>query len=167
MDLQKVRANSVYNSIVVRVLPQFDPSTGYLPVGEHGATWSEVVERFGWSPWRRRLLDGLAESLDLLADAGCRRVWLNGSFVTAKEEPDDFDAVWDPADVDDDALDLIFGPLGLLDGRRLQKQRFGGEWFPNIVEVGSGLTFANFFQRDRDAVSKGVVLLDLTQWRHP
>ena len=89
----------------------------------------EIVERFGWTPWRRRLLDGLAESLDLLAEAGCRRVWLNGSFVTAQDEPGDFDAVWDPEHVDDDALDPIFGPLGLLDGRRLQKERFGGEWF--------------------------------------
>jgi hypothetical protein len=128
---------------------------------------AEIVERFGWTPWRRRLLDGLAESLDLLAEAGCRRVWLNGSFVTAKEEPGDFDAVWDPEHVDDDALDPIFGPLGLLDGRRLQKERFGGEWFPNMTERASGVAFANFFQRDRSSLPKGIVVLDVTQWRQP
>ena len=48
------------------MLPPFDPDTGYLAAGEHVASWDEVVERFGWTPWRRRLLDGLAESLDCL-----------------------------------------------------------------------------------------------------
>ena len=128
------------------------------------ASWDEVVERFGWTPWRRRLLDGLAESLDLLAQAGCRRVWLNGSFVTAKEDPGDFDAVWDSDDVDDDALDPIFGPLGMTDGRRLQKERFGGEWFPNVAEAGSGKFFATFFQHDRQARMKGIVEIHLTAW---
>jgi hypothetical protein len=147
------------------VLPAFDPASGFLPPGEHLASWDEVVDRFGWTPWRRRLLDGLAESLDLLSSAGCRRVWLNGSFVTAKEDPGDFDAVWDPADVDDDLLDPVFGPLGMTAGRRLQKERFGGEWFPNVLERDGGLFFATFFQRDRNAVDKGIVALDLSSWR--
>jgi hypothetical protein len=124
------------------VLPAFDSASGFLSPGEHSASWDEVVDRFGWTPWRRRLLDGLAESLDLLVSAGCRRVWLNGSFVTAKEDPGDFDAVWDPEDVDDDLLDPVFGPLGMAAGRRLQKERFGGEWFPNVLERDSGLFFA-------------------------
>lgn len=121
-SLVTLRRNDDAATIVVRAIPPFEPSSGYLPVGEHEATWVKIVERFGWTPWCSRLLDGLAESLDLLAEAGCHRVWLNGSFVTAKEEPGDFDAVWDPEHVDDDALDPIFGPLGLLDGRRLQKE---------------------------------------------
>jgi len=39
------------------------------------------------------VLDGLAEALELLAAVGCRRVWLHGSFVTAKDEPGDFERV--------------------------------------------------------------------------
>ena len=39
--------------------------------------------------------------------AGCRRVWLNGSFVTARDEPGDFDACWDTDEVDLDALDPV------------------------------------------------------------
>ncbi len=81
-------------------LPPFELSSGLLPAGEHLASWGEVLERFGWNLVRRRLLDGLAEGLSILADAGCTRVWLNGSFVTAKEEPGDFDAVWSAAGVD-------------------------------------------------------------------
>lgn len=50
-------------------------------------------------------------------------------------------------------------------GRRLQKERFGGEWFLNVLERDSGLFFATFFQRDRNAVDKGLVVLDLSSWR--
>jgi hypothetical protein len=42
------------------MLPAFDPDSGRLPPGEHVASWDEVVERFGWTERRRRLLDGLA-----------------------------------------------------------------------------------------------------------
>jgi hypothetical protein len=40
---------------------------------------------------RRTLLAGLREALGALREAGCRTVYLDGSFVTAKEAPEDFD----------------------------------------------------------------------------
>jgi hypothetical protein len=139
-------------------LPAFESATGRLPPGEHPADWEEVVDRFGWNRRRRELLDGLAEALDLLGEAGCSRVWINGSFVTTKEEPGDFDAVWDPTGVDLDLLDEVF--FDFADGRRAQKERFGGELLPNVVESASGLVFAEFFQGERDTGRKGIVVID-------
>ncbi len=52
------------------MLPSLDPETGLLPVGEHQASWDEMVERFGWNEKRRALLDGLAEALELLTSVG-------------------------------------------------------------------------------------------------
>lgn len=141
------------------MLPPFDPETGVLPEGEHVASWDEVVERFAWTSRRRQLLDGLAEAIDLLTSAGCRRVWLNGSFVTAKDEPADFDACWDTDGVDVDVLDPIFFDFSAR--RTAQKQRFGGELFPNVVESGSGLDFAEFFKNERDGSRKGIIVLHL------
>lgn len=141
------------------MLPQIDQDSGLLPVGEHAATWDEVVERFGWNTKRRALLDGLAEAVELLEAVGCRQLWLNGSFVTAKDEPGDFDACWDTDGVDLDAIDPIF--LDLSAGRAAQKNRFGGELFPNVTEGGSGLVFAEFFQNERDGSRKGIVVLKL------
>ena len=141
------------------MLPPFDPDAGLLPTGEHEASWDEVVERLGWNGRRRALLDGLADALELLAEVGCRRVWLNGSFVTAKDEPGDFDACWDTDGVDLDEIDPVF--LDLSAGRRAQKRRFGGELFPNVVEGGSGLVFAEFFQNERGGGRKGIVVLRL------
>ena len=39
--------------------------------------------------------------------AGCRRAYVDGSFVTAKEVPGDFDGCWEAEDVDPDALDPV------------------------------------------------------------
>ncbi len=36
-------------------------------------------------------------------------------------------------------------------------------FFPNVVEAGSGLVFAEFFQNERDTSRKGVVVIDLTE----
>ena len=119
-----------------------------------------MVERFGWTERRRRLLDGLAEAIELLAEAGCRRVWLNGSFLTAKDEPGYFDACWDTDEVDLDAHDPVL--LDLSNDRAAQKARFGGEMFPNVIETQSGLSFAEFFQNDRDTSRKGIVVIHLS-----
>ena len=143
------------------MLPAFDPDTGRLPPGEHVASWEEVVDRFGWTERRRRLLDGLAEAAELLAEAGCRRIWSNGSFVTTKDEPGDFDACWDTDDVDLDSLDPVL--LDLSDHRAAQKARFGGELFPNVIEAQSGLSFSEFFQNERDTSRKGIVVVHLSK----
>jgi len=143
----------------VYVIPPFDPVTGRLPPGEHEAPWEEVVERFGWNEHRRGLLDGLADGLSSLAEAGCNRAWLNGSFVTDKELPADFDVCWDPAGVDLDRLDPVL--LDMSYGRAAQKQRFRGEFLPNVTEAASGLAFADFFQNDRETGRKGIVVLRL------
>jgi DNA-binding XRE family transcriptional regulator len=124
-----------------------------LPEGEYEVDWQELVERFGWNSRRRQLLDGLAEAIELLAAAGCRRLWLNGSFVTAKEEPADFDACWDPSGVDLDALDPIF--MDFSQGRAAQKRRFGGELLPNVIESRSGLSFSEFFPQRAGYRTKG------------
>ena len=141
------------------MLPAFDPDSGRLPEGVHPATWDEVVERFGWTARRRQLLDGLAHAIDVLAAAGCTRIWLNGSFVTAKDEPADFDGCWETSGVDVDALDPVL--LDLSAGRQAQKARFGGELFPNVVEALSGLAFAEFFQNERDTGRKGIVVIEI------
>lgn len=145
-------------------IPPFDPTSGLLPPGEHSADWSEIRDRLGWNLRRRRLLDGLQECLEALAAAGCTCVWLNGSFVTAKDEPEDFDAVWSTDGVDRSLLvSELPELLDLTDHRAVQKHRFGGEFFPNIVEAGSGKQFAAFFQADRDGTAKGIVVIDPTK----
>jgi hypothetical protein len=89
------------------VIPPFD-ERGNLPPGIHRATRAELVERFGTTARRRELLAGLREALLRLAAAGCPAVWLDGSFVTSEEVPDDYDGAWEIAGVDVTRLDETF-----------------------------------------------------------
>jgi hypothetical protein len=67
---------------------------GYLPEGLHVASEADVTFRFGSnSPRRRRLTLRVRRWIALARLVGARRLLIDGSFVTAKPEPDDVDAV--------------------------------------------------------------------------
>lgn len=68
-------------------------SNGYLPPGIHTATLDEITQRFGSSTSRRQALaDRLRELLHVVRATGqIRRVFIWGSFVTAKPFPRDLD----------------------------------------------------------------------------
>ena len=138
---------------------------GNLPPGIHWTTWKELADRFGWSPHRRRLLKGLRQALRLLRDAGCAVVYVDGSFVTTKETPGDFDACWDVEGVDPERLDPVF--LDFSDSRAAQKMRFGGEFFPAQLPEGiTGRTFLAFFQTERrTGRRRGIVAIRLEDLR--
>jgi hypothetical protein len=141
------------------VIPRFD-ERGNLPPGIHKVDWDELETRFNGSPRRIELLAGLREALVALRHAGCRTAYIDGSFVTAKEVPGDFDACWDAVGVDASLLDPVF--LEFAEGRRAQKERFRGELFiaDRAAEPG-GTRFLDFFQRDRDGEPKGIIQIDL------
>jgi hypothetical protein len=142
------------------VIPAFDAG-GNLPPGVHPANWDEIVTRYATNIRRRELTDGLLDALRSLKRAGCRTAYLDGSFVTAKELPGDFDACWEVADVDASRLDREL--LDFSDGRAAQKARYGGELFPAETAVEpAGTTFLDYFQRDRDTGQpKGIIAIDL------
>lgn len=136
---------------------------GRLPPGEWTATWEELAETFGHTPWRSHLLEGCRRALVALRTAGCRRVWIDGSFVTAKTNPGDIDGCYDPIGVDPHRLHPALRDLS--PGRPQQKLEFACEFLPNVVEAGSGVFFVEFFQRDRNGDPKGIVVIDLEVFR--
>ncbi len=144
------------------MIPPFADS-GNLPEGVHEATWDEIVDRFGTNARRRELLDGLRRALVSLRAAGCRRAYVDGSFVTGKEEPGDFDACWEIAGVDSALLDPVL--LQFSDARAAQKARFGGELFPaEAIADPDGTRFLGYFQRDKHTGEpKGIVAVDLEE----
>lgn len=144
------------------MIPAFDPKTGNLPKGEHFATWAEIEARFGHTPWRQKLVNGLKRALEALRAAGCKKVYLDGSFVTEKERPGDFDACWEVEGVNGDLLDEEL--LDFADGRAAQKAKYGGELFPAESNADTtGTLFRAFFQQDRDGNPKGVIVIDLKE----
>jgi hypothetical protein len=144
------------------MIPEFNRD-GRLPAGIHWATWQEIESRFGFSEHRRELLRGLRSALRALRTAGCRQLYIDGSFVTAKGEPGDYDACWDIDGVDVESLDPAF--LDFANGRRAQKRKYFGEFFPaQMPEGASGKLFLEFFQTDKETGrSKGIIGLTLRE----
>lgn len=141
------------------MIPPIDPETGYLPPGVHNADWNEMAERFGGNDVREGLLHNLLMACHNLAAAGCTELLLDGSFVTAKPEPGDYDGVWETYGVDESLLDPVF-----LDDETAfasVREKYMGDLFPASDVAEPGLPFHDFFQTDRDGVRKGVVLLNL------
>ena len=144
------------------VIPGHDKD-GQLPPGVHQATWDELRVRFGDGPQRARLLAGLYRAARSLKSAGALTLYVDGSFVSTKENPSDFDGCWEPAGVSLSKLDPVL--LDFSNGRLAQKVKYGGELFPssNCAELHSPRrTFLDFFQSDKQTGKpKGIVAIDL------
>jgi hypothetical protein len=131
-----------------------------LPPGIHDATMEEVERRFATNDRRRKLFEGFRAGVETLRQAGCRIVFLDGSYVTEKEAPGDYDACWEPAGVDDSKLDPVL--LDFTNKRRNQKLKYGGEFFPSSAKADGKQTFVEFFQTDRYSGNpKGIVRISL------
>jgi hypothetical protein len=155
-----------YNIIVVSVIPGLIPLLGspwtVLPPGAHAARLEDVAIAFATNTWRRELFDGLVLASGKLRLAGCPAIYLDGSYVTGKPRPADFDACWDHAGVDPAKLDPVF--LEFANGRAAQKAAFKGEFFPSsMLCVDVGQAFVDFFQRDRfTGKQKGIISIPLS-----
>ncbi len=89
-------------------------------------------------------------------------IYLDGSYVTGKPRPNDFDACWDPAGVEPAKLDPVF--LEFANGRAGQKAAFKGEFFPSsMICTDVGQAFVDFFQVDRfTGKQKGIISIPLS-----
>ena len=131
-----------------------------LPRGLHDATLDEVEARFASNQRRRHLFKGLRKACNALRKAGCRVIYLDGSFVTEKPYPNDYDVCWELDNVNVNSLDRVF--LDFSDGRKNQKDKFYGEFFPSSFNADGIHTFLHFFRIDKETGSeKGIIRIFL------
>lgn len=147
------------------MIPEFDEN-GNLPPGVYWTEWEEFKERFGTTPLRSRMIEGLQMAMEQLKAAGCRTIYINGSFITSKLTPQDFDACWDREEVDMKYLKTHAPRLINYADRAAQKAFYRGEIFPSDQPVGSyDITSYELFQRDRELNPKGIIAIDLVRWQ--
>ncbi|MAT45331.1 MAG: hypothetical protein CL609_23630 [Anaerolineaceae bacterium] len=131
-----------------------------LPEGIHDATINEIHERFATNKRRKELFACLKRALKDLKFAGCMTVYLDGSFITEKKNPGDYDCCWDVAGVDDKKIKPIF--LDFKDERKNQKSEYRGEFFPSHFPADGQHNFLEFFQIDKDTGhKKGIIRINL------
>jgi hypothetical protein len=129
------------------MIPPLDEN-GYLPPGVHRARFEEVAARFGWqSDLRRVEAESLGWLIELVRKAGAERLIINGSFVTAKPEPNDVDCL------------VLTGP-GFPRDAAAESQLLAGLPFLEIQIVARkafDVFVREVFSLDRDDVPKGMV----------
>lgn len=131
-----------------------------LPPGVYKATMREIEACFAISDHRKHLFHGLQEGVRVLRNAGCRIILLDGSFITEKPSPKDYDACWDPRGVDTAKLDPVF--LDFSNMRKKQRERYHGEFFPTCALADGINFFSDFFQIDRHTGKlKGIIRISL------
>lgn len=111
-------------------VPEFRPD-GWLPEGHHPATWDEIAARFGGAPGSRRaaVLSGLLQWRDAVRAKGMGGLAiLDGSFISEKAAPGDFDCIF----VYNEATRMILAQdveASDLFRHTTIKNRFGGDVF--------------------------------------
>ena len=132
-----------------------------LPPGVHRATLAEVATTFATNAKRLLLYEELLLAAMALRMAGCGKLYLDGSYVTAKAVPGDYDGCWDPTGMDRAKLDPVF--LDFSNKRQAMKNKFGGEFFPSNAPNTPTRTLLDFFQVEKfTGQAKGILLIVLT-----
>ena len=97
--------------------------------------------------------------VEALTLAGCSTIFLDGSFITAKPHPGDFDGVWDLDGVDPAKLDPVL--LDFTNKRAAQKAKYFGEMF--LIQLPDQPGLLPFFQKEKFSdAPKGIVRISLS-----
>lgn len=144
------------------MIPDF-LKNGNLPAGIHWSTIAEIEDKLCFSLKRKTLFNNFKKAILHLKKAGCEYVYLDGSFTTNKEIPNDIDVCWDMNNVNLDTLNKSEPVFFDFDNGRLnQKIKFGCEFFPaDFIAKPPTTIYLDFFQEDRDGSKKGIVGLKL------
>lgn len=134
-----------------------------LPPGIHITTWEEFKVRYGVNYKRNLQLQGLERAIEEFKKAGSTKIFIDGSFVTDKKNPGDYDALYDLDEIDEAKIDKRLVDASIL-GRDKQKRSYQGEFFPMFANATSpvGSRYIDFFQRDKKTNQpKGIIRIDL------
>ena len=142
---------------------EYQPN-GNLKIGIHLVTWDELVKEYGFNQRRLDLLNGLSNLIEDLKTCGCTILYIDGSFVTKKRNPGDYDACWREYDENHCLIKPGISFRILLEGtKEEQRLKYGGD-------IRAAFTFADyndnsyleFFQRDKgDKSKKGILQLNI------
>jgi len=150
-----------YNCVMIPSVINIKGVWDVLPPGIHDATMDEVEQRFATTIHRQILFDGFKRGAKALQAAGCKTIFLDGSYVTTKTTPGDFDACWDPSGVDLRKIDPVL--LDFNNKRQNQKRKYGGEFFLSSAKADGVQTFLDYFQVDKNTgKAKGVIRIQLS-----
>lgn len=143
------------------MIPNFNED-GNLPPGIHKATWEEIETKFGNTVHRKKLLEGLKLGIKALKVVGCSKIYLDGSFITNKPRPNDYDVCYYPTF----DLKLLRSKYPIFfdfeNRRKNQKDKYMGEFWPTNAPFDGVYTIFEGFQVDKYTNrKKGIIELNI------
>lgn len=146
------------------MVPDFNDE-GVLPEGEYDMSIGEFKAKFVYNNVRAAIFVGLLALIEDLRAIRCTTIYVDGSFVTDKDEPGDVDVCWeDTDDIDWDLLDAEYQILFDMEPPRdWQQYKYSADVFPaNLPEGGSGKLFKDFFKTNKETDNpKGIIKINI------
>jgi len=133
---------------------------GTLNPGIHKMSWEKFYDYFSFSERRIELLKGLEKVVAILREIGATHIYIDGSFVTDKLDPKDWDACYDcPLSQIDKLADMY--PFS---DKKEQKKLYKGELYfagHSPFFRNREVSYLDFFQKRKEnpALKKGIVEL--------
>lgn len=138
--------------------PEFD-NNGDLPVDIYPATLTEILQHFGTGTVRRDLLGQRLERIYTLANSTGKvaRFIVFGSFVTAKQSPNDIDIFL----LMDDSFDVdhVYGEAALIFDHQEAQNILGASifWIRKLAAISGEQEAVEYWQIKRDDTRRGIV----------
>lgn len=127
--------------------------------GIYEFTIEKAEAQFASTPHRRRLFESFKELAKDLKEAGCKRIFLDGSFITRKDKPGDFDACWEPFELVNRPKDAFLIDESV-EGWKARKAKYLGDIFPRHADkYGDRVEKWQFDERTER--QKGIIFIDL------
>lgn len=118
----------------------------------------EAASNLGFNYHRRQQFSRFSNVCRLLKQAGCKKLFLGGSFVSNKDCPNDYDVCWCSEGVDR----LKVPPLLLSTDSEAQKREYGGEFYLTHDITPEGISFLELFQQNKYGGAEGRGILEIT-----
>jgi hypothetical protein len=121
-------------------------------------SYEEFRFHFGTNPRRIEQIDNASRYFYIFSLCGCTSVYIDGSFISKKEHPEDIDLCFDLTDVDPKKLERLFPQFFNLNQMGKIRRDFLCHIFHFSV---SDMSLFELLQYDRDDNFKGFVELNL------
>jgi hypothetical protein len=137
------------------MIPPFDDK-GNLPPGVHIATLAEIEGRFVTNLGRKRLFNALKKVVKIFEKCNCQEIYLNGSFITIADEPNDYDICWEPTGISPTAELKV-----ILEDLEAAKMKYLGDIFVRFPVPPFYFDHVIEWQKDRNGNAKGIIRIEL------
>ncbi|THU37005.1 hypothetical protein FAM09_18795 [Niastella caeni] len=132
-------------------------SNGHLHKTEE-LTLEEFEQHFGTNDWRKARIKNALIFFEIFCACGCSTVFIGGSFISTKINPDDIDLCFDLQNVDYDKLEKVFPDF--FDYNKIGEIRRNLKCHILHFDA-NNLQYLHMLEKDLNGYQKGLVKINL------